>query len=281
MEGHELRVLTRFPQPPQAGIRYFEWNAINLPVPAESVEGANAVIHLAGEPVFQRWTTEAKQRIRDSRVNGTRRLVEALSTASPRPEVLISASAIGFYGDRGDHVLTEASRPGKGFLPEVSVEWEQAAELAEALGIRVVRLRIGIVLAPGGGALKQMLTPFRLGVGGRLGSGKQWMSWIHLEDLIGLMLFAAANPSVSGAFNATAPEPVRNSEFTQLLARTLRRPAVLPVPRFGLRLMFGEFAASLTESQRVLPKGAETAGYRFAFPNLSGALEDLLRAPSR
>ena len=276
-EGHELRVLTRSPRQAQPGIRYFEWDAIGQPVPAESIDGGNAVIHLAGEPVFQRWSPEAKQRIRDSRVNGTRRLVEALSTASPRPEVLVSASAIGYYGDRGDQVLNEGSRPGKGFLPEVSVEWEKAAELAEALGIRVVRLRIGIVLGRGGGALKQMLTPFRMGVGGRLGSGKQWMSWVHLDDLIGLIIFAAGNRASSGPINGTAPEPVRNADFTRTLARTLHRPAVLSVPRFGLRLLFGEFGSSLTESQRVLPKAAESAGYRFVFPKLDGALEDLLR----
>lgn len=274
--GHELRVLARSPRPAQTGIRYFVWDAMSQPLPPESLDGANAVIHLAGEPVFQRWSAEAKQRIRDSRVNGTRRLVEALSTASPRPEVLVSASAIGYYGDRGDQVLTEASRPGKGFLPEVSVEWERAAELAESLGIRVVRLRTGIVLGRSGGALKQMLTPFRLGAGGRLGSGKQWMSWIHLEDLVGIILFAVANGTASGAFNGTAPEPVRNTEFTQTLARTLHRPAILPVPRLGLRLLFGEFASSLTESQRVLPKAAESAGYRFQFPKLDSALEDLL-----
>jgi uncharacterized protein (TIGR01777 family) len=280
-EDYQLRVLTRSPRPSQSGIRYFEWDAMSQPVPAESLEGANAVIHLAGEPVFQRWSAEAKQRIRDSRVNGTRRLVEALSTASPRPEVLVSASAIGYYGNRGDEVLTEASRPGKGFLPEVSIEWERAAELAESLGIRVVRLRIGIVLGSEGGALKQMLTPFRMGVGGRLGSGKQWMSWIHLEDLIGMMLFAVTSRNTSGPVNGTAPEPVRNAEFTRTLARTLHRPAFLPVPGFGLRLMFGEFASSLTESQRVLPKAAESAGYRFAFPNLGDALEDLFRVLSR
>jgi uncharacterized protein (TIGR01777 family) len=253
-EGHELRVLTRSPRLAQTGIRYFEWDAISQPPPAECIDGANAVIHLAGEPVFQRWTAEAKQRIRDSRVNGTRRLVEALSTASPRPEVLVSASAIGYYGDRGEQVLTETSRPGRGFLPEVSVEWEKAAELAESLGIRVVRLRIGIVLGVGGGALKQMLTPFRMGAGGRLGSGKQWMSWIHLEDLVGLMLLPVGNRTATGPFNGTAPEPVRNAEFTKALAQALHRPAILPVPRLGLRLMFGEFASSLTESQACCPR---------------------------
>ncbi len=275
-EGHQLRLLTRRPRPDGEGPRYFAWDAEKDEPPPESLHHANAVINLAGEPVARRWNDDVKRRIRDSRVNGTRRLVEALSVTSPRPEVLISGSAIGYYGNRGDEILTEASPPGKGFLPELSVEWEKSAELAEALGIRVVRLRIGIVLGSGGGALAQMMTPFRLGVGGRLGSGKQWMSWIHLEDLVGMIVFALENRNAAGPFNATAPGPVRNAEFTQALARALHRPAVLPVPRFGLKLLFGEMANVMLESQRVLPKAAEAAGYRFRFRELNAALADIL-----
>jgi uncharacterized protein (TIGR01777 family) len=278
-EGHELRILSRKPGPPQDGIRWFQWDAATSHPPAESLDGVHAVIHLAGEPVFQRWTPEAKKRIRESRGAGTRLLVEALSTASPRPLVLVSSSAIGYYGDRGEQRLTESSKPGKGFLPEVAVEWERAAELAEALGLRVVRLRTGIVLGAEGGALSQMLTPFRLGFGGRLGSGKQWWSWIHLDDLVGLIHFALANPNASGPLNGTAPEPVTNAEFTRTLGRALHRPTFLPAPAFALRLALGEFGNTLLESQRVYPKAAETAGYRFLYPTLEQALDDLLKAP--
>jgi uncharacterized protein (TIGR01777 family) len=244
--------------------------------PAESLREADAVIHLAGEPLAQRWTAEAKRRIRESRVAGTRNLVAALATLPRRPEALICASAIGYYGSRGDEVLTESSAPGSGFLPEVCVAWEREAQAAEAFGMRVVRVRTGLVLDAGGGALVRMLPPFRMGLGGRLGSGRQWMSWIHLEDLTALFQFAVER-QVRGPLNAVAPYAVTNSDFTGELARTLRRPAVFPVPEFALRLLFGEMADVLLASQRVAPGAAEAAGFRFRFPQLAPALADLLR----
>jgi uncharacterized protein (TIGR01777 family) len=252
--GHSLRALSRNAPPPESDV----------------------VIHLAGEPVGQRWTPEAKRRILDSRVAGTRNLVEALGRLTRRPETLICASAIGYYGSRGDEVLTESSAPGSGFLPEVCVAWEREAQAAEAFGMRVVRVRTGIVLDSNGGALVRMLPPFRMGLGGRLGSGRQWMSWIHVEDLAALFQFAVES-QVRGPLNAVAPNAVTNSEFTRELARALRRPAVFPVPGFALRLLFGEMADVLLASQRVAPGAAEAAGFQFRFPQLAAALESLLR----
>jgi hypothetical protein len=256
--GHSLRALSRHTPP------------------AESLREADAIIHLAGEPVAQRWTAAAKQRILDSRVVGTRNLVEALAALPRRPEALICASAIGYYGSRGDEVLTESSAPGSGFLPEVCVAWEREALAAEAFGIRVVRVRTGVVLDANGGALVRMLPPFRMGLGGRLGSGRQWMSWIHLEDLAALFQFAVES-QVRGPLNAVAPNPVTNSDFTRELAHALRRPAVFPVPEFALKMLFGEMADVLLASQRVAPAAAEAAGFRFRFPQLAPALESLLR----
>ena len=256
LAGHSLRALSRH-------------------APAESLREADVIIHLAGEPVAQRWTAAAKQRIRDSRVVGTHNLVETLATLPRRPEALICASAIGYYGSRGDEILTESSAPGSGFLPEVCVAWEREAQAAEAFGIRVVRVRIGVVLAAGGGALPRMLPPFRMGVGGRLGSGRQWMSWIHLEDLAALFQLAVES-QVRGPLNAAAPHAVTNSDFTRELAHALRRPAVFPVPEFALRLLFGEMADVLLASQRVVPAAAEAAGFRFRFPQLASALAGLL-----
>src|SRR5215831_7644004 len=197
--------------------------------PAESLANADAIVNLAGEPVAQRWTAEAKSKIRETRVQGTRRLVEAIGRRERRPAVLVSASAIGIYGSRGDEILDESSSPANDFLAEVCQAWEQEARKAEALGVRVARIRIGVVLGRGGGALEKMLPPFRAFVGGKVGSGKQWMSWVHLDDVTGLICHALENP-LSGVFNATAPSPVRNSEFTSELARALNRPALFPVP---------------------------------------------------
>jgi hypothetical protein len=239
--------------------------------PAES----DVVIHLAGEPVAQRWTPAAKQRIRESRIAGTRDLVDALGRLPRRPEALICASAIGYYGSRGDEILTESSAPGNGFLPEVCKAWEKEAQAAESFGIRVVRVRTGLVLAAAGGALQRMLPPFRMGVGGRLGSGRQWMSWIHLEDLTAMFQFTVES-QVRGPLNGVAPQPATNSEFTRELARRLRRPAVFPVPEFALRLLFGEMADVLLASQRVVPAAAQAGGFRFRYPQLAQALEDLL-----
>jgi uncharacterized protein len=243
----------------------------------EILASADAVVHLAGEPVAQRWNDAAKKRIHDSRVEGTRYLVKALSAQSTRPRVLVCASAVGYYGSRGDQILTEASPPGTDFLARVVVDWEEAAQSAESLGIRVVRLRLGMVLG-NGGALAKLLPPFRFGVGGRLGSGHQWMAWIHLEDAVNLILFAVNYAAIRGAVNATAPHPVTNEEFTDRLAQALHRPAILPVPGFALKLALGEMAGMVLASQRVLPTVAKSAGFRFQYPELHPALENLLSA---
>jgi uncharacterized protein (TIGR01777 family) len=215
-----------------------------------------------------------KKEIRASRVQGTHHLVTALSTLKQRPMVLVCASAIGIYGDRGDEVLTEESPVATGFLADVCRQWESEADLAESLGVRVVKLRFGIALGRKGGALEKMLPPFRAFMGGRLGSGSQWMSWIHIDDIVGLIRWALGNP-LSGVVNATAPNPVRNLEFTRELGAALHRPAIFPVPAPALRALFGEMASVLLASQRVLPKAAEAAGYTFAFPELGAALQDL------
>ena len=273
--GHQVRVLGRkrgahLP----ASVSWYQWGGNDRPAP-EALEGSEAMIHLAGEPVAQRWTSEAKAKIRNSRVEGTRFLVEALAHQRRPPAVLVSASAIGLYGSRGDEILTETSPPGQGFLSEVVSEWENAARAAELASIRVVRLRLGVVLGRGG-ALAKILPPFRLGFGGRIGSGRQWMSWIHIEDAVRLMLFALDNPALAGAVNATAPNPVTNSEFTSELAHVLHRPAVFPVPEFALELLFGEMAGVLISGQRVLPKVAPAAGFQFHYPELRPALTHIL-----
>jgi hypothetical protein len=240
---------------------------------AGSFAGADAVVHLAGEPVAQRWTKEVRDKIRSSRVEGTRRLVDAMR-ASP-PQVLVCASAVGYYGSRGDELLTEASAPGDDFLAGVCAEWEREARRAEEFGVRVVCLRNGLVLGHGGG-LKKMMLPFKLGVGGRIGDGKQWMAWIHLEDAVGLIEFAISSSKLAGAVNSTAPEAVTNARFTRDLAGALHRPAIFPVPKSALRLLYGDMAQIVYASQHVVPEAALRAGYAFRFPTLQGALLNLL-----
>jgi uncharacterized protein len=240
-----------------------------------AVPECDSIVNLAGEPVAQRWNEAAKQRIHDSRVEGTRALVNALSALSSRPRTMVCASAVGYYGSRGDQLLTEGSTPGSDFLAQVVMDWEEAAQTGESLGIRVVRMRFGMVLGHGG-ALSKLLPVFRLGAGGRLGSGHQWMAWIHLEDAVNLILFALNLAVVRGAVNATAPQPVTNDEFTNRLAIALHRPAILPVPAFALRLVLGEMSEMLLASQRVLPTVAKSAGFRFQFPDLHSALDNLL-----
>jgi hypothetical protein len=237
----------------------------------------DAVVNLAGEPIAQRWTAAAKKRIYDSRVEGTRRLVNAFSAQSQRPQVLVSASAVGLYGSRGDEILTETSPPGHGFLPEVVMDWEKAAQSAEALGIRVVSLRFGMVLGRGG-ALARLLPVFRLGGGGRLASGRQWMSWIHVDDVVSMILYAIENAGLKGGFNATAPNPVTNTEFTRALAHAVHRPAIIPVPALALKLVFGEMSEVLLDSQRAVPAAAEAAGFKFRFSELAPALDQILAA---
>ncbi len=276
-EGHSVRILGRSPRtgvPPE--IQFSLWDAAVGEPPQDALSDAGAIIHLAGEPVAQRWTADAKRRIRDSRVEGTRRLVDALLKLPQPPQALICASAIGYYGEGGEEVLTESSPAGTGFLAEVCREWEAQADRAEAAGIRVVKVRIGVVLGVGGGALAQMLPPFKMFAGGRLGTGRQWMSWVHWDDVAGLMRFALGTPALRGAVNATSPNPVRNAEFTRVLARTLRRPALFTVPETALKILFGEMAEVLLASQRVLPRAAEAAGYQFRFPELGPALKNLL-----
>jgi uncharacterized protein (TIGR01777 family) len=274
------RVLSRSPSRTKQAlgdVEPFPWDAEGGPPPVESVEGADAVFHLAGDPVAEgRWTAAKKKRIRDSRVLGTRHLVRAIAAAKAKPRVLVAFSAVGLYGDRGVEELTESSAPGSDFLAAVCGEWEGEAAKARDLGVRVVHLRIGVVLGPGGGALKKMLLPFRLGLGGVLGDGRQWMPWIHRDDVVGLALFAAEKESVSGAVNAVGPAPATNREFTKALGRALGRPTIFPVPRIVLRVAFGEMAAVLLGSQRVLPKAALAAGYAFRHPEVGGALRAIL-----
>lgn len=232
--------------------------------------GCQAVVNLAGEPVAQRWTAAARERISNSRIQGTRSLVAALRQHPPA--VLVSASAVGYYGSRGDEILTEDSRPASDFLGQLAVGWEQEAHAAERFGVRVVTPRIGVVLGHGGGALAQMLPPFRLGVGGRLGTGQQWMSWIALDDLLSLIEFAIDDAGLSGPLNAVAPNPVTNAVFTRELAAAVHRPAIFPVPAFALKILFGEMSEMLLGGQRVIPQAALRAGFQFRFAELSEAL---------
>lgn len=240
----------------------------------EVFAGCHAVVHLAGEPVAQRWTAAARERILNSRIQGTRSLVSALRQQPPA--VLVSASAIGYYGSRGDEILTEDSPPASGFLGQVTLGWEQEARTAEKFGVRVVTPRIGVVLGPGGGALARMTLPFRIGVGGRLGTGKQWMSWIHLGDLVSLIEFATTNAELSGPVNAVAPNPVTNAAFTRELAAALHRPAIFPVPALALKILFGEMSQVLLGSQRVIPEAALRVGFQFRFTEVGGALRQIL-----
>jgi hypothetical protein len=241
--------------------------------------GADALVNLAGASIAEgRWTKERKELLRTSRTDTTRALVNALAKMNARPRVLVSASAIGIYGDRGEEVLTEESKPGTDFLAGLAREWEAEAMKAEALGIRVVLARFGIILAKHGGALAKMLFPFKLGLGGRLGSGKQWMSWIALEDVVGAIRFAIENGGVRGSVNVVALNTVQNAEFTKVLAKALHRPALFPAPAFALRLALGEMAdALLLSSQRVVPQRLQQLGSSFQFPELPAALRAVLK----
>lgn len=253
------------------------WNPMH-PISPELVSGFQAVIHLAGESILGRWTAGKKARIRDSRVQGTRNLAEALAQTREKPQVFLCSSAIGYYGNRGDEVLKEDSSPGEGFLPQVCEEWEQAARPASDAGIRTVQMRTGVVLSAQGGALGLMLLPFKLGLGGRIGSGKQWMSWIDIQDMIGAIHHILKADLLQGAVNLVAPRPVTNEEFTKTLASALSRPAVLPVPAFALRALFGEMAdEALLASERVEPTKLIMSGYPFRFRELQSSLGHLLK----
>lgn len=249
------------------------WDAENEPPPATAFEGVDAVVHLAGEPVAEgRWNAEKKRRIRDSRILGTRNLVRGLAQLTTRPRVLISASAVGYYGSRGDDVLYEDAAAASDFLADICRDWEAESHRARDLGMRVLNPRIGIVLGKGGGAVAKMLLPFKLGLGGRLGDGHQWMPWVHVDDIVGLILYAIEREGLQGAVNATAPNPVTNREFTRVLAQVLHRPAIFPVPAFALKLAIGEFGDILLASQRAVPRALLDAGYEFKYPTLEGAL---------
>ena len=275
---YKRQVLTRNPLRAQEVIGQAQaahWDPLDGPPDASVFAGTSVIFNLAGEPVAEgRWSDDKNQRIRNSRVIGTRNLVAGIAEAAEKPKVLVSASAVGYYGDRGDEKLDEQSHAGTGFLAEVCEEWEHEAMAAEALGVRVVCVRIGIVLAEDGGALKKMLPPFTLGVGGRLGSGKQWMAWVHIDDLVGILLHCSRTESVRGAVNASSPNPATNAEFTKALGKALGRPAFLPVPKTALRVALGEMSKMLLASQRALPKAALASGYQFQH----GALDDALGA---
>jgi uncharacterized protein (TIGR01777 family) len=254
------------------------WNYQERRIDAEQLASADAVIHLAGESIAEgRWNDAKKRRIRESRELGTRFLAESITRLPRRPQVLVSASAVGYYGDRGDEQLTEDSPAGNGFLPEVCRAWEAACRPAAEAGVRVVNIRIGVVLDKNGGALAKMLLPFKLGAGGRIGSGRQWWSWIALDDLIRVFRTAIDNESLTGAINGTAPQPVTNREFTNTLGKVLRRPTIFPMPAFAARLALGEMANDLLlASARVLPKRLKENGFQFQHPELEGALRSVL-----
>jgi len=248
------------------------------PLAPESVSGFDAVIHLAGESIVGRWTEAKKRRVRESRVQGTRNLAEALAAAPLRPRLLISASAIGYYGDRGDETLGEHSPSGNGFLPEVCREWEAAAEPAAKAGIRTVQMRFGLVLSPSGGALQKMLPPFRMGIGGNMGNGRQWWSWVDIDDLVGAIQHVIKTDTLRGPVNVVAPSPARNAEFTKTLASVLSRPAIFPMPAFAARLVFGQMGDELLlASQRVEPAKLMASGYVFQKPDLRSALSAILK----
>ncbi|TDI46885.1 MAG: TIGR01777 family protein [Acidobacteria bacterium] len=272
--GHDVLALSRRASLPP--LTTITWDIENGRFDASLLEGVDVVVHLAGEPVAQRWSEKTKKAIRQSRVRGTKLLVEGLKSLRQKPKLLLSASAVGFYGDGEDRELDETSPPGEGFLPEVCQEWETAALDAMGLGMRAVCLRTGIVLSTKGGALRKMLLPFRLGLGGPLSTGRQWMPWIHIDDLVGAMRFIMEKEDLMGVVNGTSPNPVTNRNFTKGLGRVLRRPTLFPIPEFGLKLLFGEMAQILLEGQKVKPQKLQAAGFTFRHPELEEALSDIL-----
>ena len=274
--GDQVTVLSRRPEHAQRllGVEAVGWNPAAGPAPDEGLAGRDGVLHLAGEPIAQRWTPASKERIRSSRELGTARLVEGLERSEPRPRVLVSASAVGFYGARGDERLDEHAPPGADFLALVCEAWERAAAAAAGLGMRTVSLRTGVLVDRADGALARMLPPFRLGVGGPVAGGDQYISWIAPDDLVRLYLAALDDPTWSGPVNATAPEPVTNREFAHALGRVLHRPAVLPIPGFALRALYGEMASVVTTGQRAVPARALAGGFEFRHP----AIEETLAA---
>jgi hypothetical protein len=268
---NDVAILTRDPSRVRAG-RGIAWHPPEQDVWADVVAAADVVVNLAGENIGQRWTRERKARMVSSRIDSTNALTEAIRSAPPRKRTFINASAIGYYGSRGDELLDEASSRGDGFLAELVAKWEEAAQQADAIA-RLVIIRFGVVLDPHGGALAKMLPPFRFGLGGPIGNGRQWMSWIDRDDVLRMIEWAIAHEDVRGIYNAAAPEPVRNREFTRELGRAVRRPAIVPVPAFALKLMFGEMATgTVLPSQRVMPARAMAEGFTFEQPELGQAL---------
>lgn len=276
-KGHEIHTLVR--KTPRAA-NEIRWDSVKgfSEADAAKLEDFGAVIHLAGDNIAsENWSAEKKRKIRESRITGTRVIVDAFRKTENPPPIFISASATGFYGNRDDEVLTEESPKGEGFLPDVCDEWEQEARKAADFGARVTVLRTGVVLSKDGGALEKMLTPFKFGVGGTVGSGKQYLSWISLEDTINIYHFALENEQISDAVNTTAPNPVTNAEFTETLGKVLHRPTVLPVPEFAIKLLFGEMGERLLlEGNKVLPKKLQDFGFEFKFPELEEAFKNAI-----
>jgi uncharacterized protein len=278
--GEEVVGLSRDPQRARQTnptVSWHAWQPASERPPEAALEGADAVINVVGEEINQRLTPAAKERIHDSRVRATKNLVDGIAAASDGPRALVSQAAVGYYGDRGETIIDESTPPGSEWLSTLVVEWEEAARVAEQAGVRVVVLRTGLYLDPTGGLLKQLLPIFKLGAGGPLGGGDQYMPWIHRDDEVALLIWAATNPEVSGTLNATAPNPVTNREFSKTLGRVLRRPAVAPAPKLALRLMRGdELTEAILSSLRVAPRRALDLGYEFRFTELEPALRDLL-----
>jgi hypothetical protein len=258
-------------------VEAYAWDLMAEPAPAEALDGRDAVVHLAGENIAQRWSAQAKQAIRESRVTGTRNLLAGMRQATSSPRTLVSSSGVGYYGAHGEEPLDEEAPAGRDFLAQVCVEWEAEAQKAEGLGARVVCVRTGVVLDKNGGALEKMLPPFRLGVGGPVAGGRQFISWIHRDDLVGMIATAVGDERWSGPLNATAPTPVSNRDFSRALGRALKRPALLPVPAVALALLYGEMAEIVTEGARVVPAKALVLGYEFAHPELDEALSSALQ----
>jgi uncharacterized protein (TIGR01777 family) len=279
--GDEVVGLTRDPErarPQNPAVRWHAWQATTERPPEEALVDVDGVVNLIGEPIDQRLTDEAKVRIRESRLVGTRNLLQGIELAPTKPAVFIGQSAIGYYGDRGAKILDEESQPGEGFTAEIPIDWEEAERKAEGIVPRVVIFRTGLVLTRNGGLLKQLLLPFKLGVGGPIAGGEQFMSWIHLEDEVGLFLWALDSDQVSGTVNATAPNPVTNREFSKALGQALHRPAFMPVPKFAVTAMRGgELADAVAGGARVLPRRALDMGYEFRHPELDEALRAALR----
>ncbi len=280
LEDHEINVISRNAIKAKDLLSYpfnfFEWSDPSKMPPTDAFEGIDAIINLAGESVQGRWNTEKKKRLQTSRIEYAQKIYERLASLSNKPHHYISASAIGFYGDRGDEILDESSKAGKGFMPRLCEDWENETKKFQNLGIKTSSLRIGIVLGVEDGALKQMLTPFTLGMGGPLGSGKQWMSWIHIDDLVSQLIYIL-DKKLEGTYNGTSPNPVRGKHFSKDLGKTVNRPAFIPVPILGIKILFGEMSDIVLYSQRIIPEKLLKEGFRFKYPLLNDALKNLLR----